>query len=340
MRECITSVPEQRRTLWTTQELSAVTPPLKINNKTSEEPLRKVEARENLKDVLVSLKAHFPLSTRMHNMVLLKLRGLDYHDIYIPEDNKDKHRLVLYKIKDREEFSVFCTPEGTDFLKEKLSRTSVINFSKHVSSCFIPYYLKEAVKEVLEARSGREAQEDITEDLVVINNDELLKWKESDWTFTIGSVRPLDVAGMTKSHQIWPLRHSIPLQVFLDIAKIAPTAGFYLHEDPSRLKNTSEIVQSSKGGEIVGVVLPVAVISVTCYGTLGMIYVEKEYRRLGMGPFMTMMCAKQMVMQGYEAIGTIYKCNTLWRTLLFRQGFEFSHEVVGMSVPLTPPGRN
>ncbi|XP_076059345.1 uncharacterized protein LOC143035963 [Oratosquilla oratoria] len=322
---------KRRRNLWTRQDPLGVTPPLKYEeSKTSKEPLRKVEAREDLEDVLVSLKAHFPLSSRIHNILLLKLRGLEYHDIYVPEDGKNKHRLVLYKIKDREEFGVFCTPEDSDFFKENLIKTSIIDFSKRVSSCYTLYYLKEAAREVLETRSGKEVQEDTTKYLCIMNNDEILQWKESLGASTLGTVRPLDVAGMTKCHQMWPFRDSTPLQVFLDIAKIAPTAGFYLHEDPSRLKDTSEMVQSSEGGDGVG--LPVAMISVTHNGTIGMLHTEREHRGLGIASFMGMACAKQMVMEGYEAIATVDRYNTAWQAQALRNGYQFDHEVVGMSV--------
>ncbi|XP_076038406.1 uncharacterized protein LOC143023677 isoform X2 [Oratosquilla oratoria] len=275
-----------------------------------EESLRRIESKEELKEVLSVLKEHLPVSAPVYNGVQLVLSGGKEHKVFTPKDRRHARKVFIISAEVPCYFTFFCEQENSWLLKRVLSETRELDFDgRQFRVNFIPEWAAEIVKDSLRCRSfGQRTPEfDCIGRFFYFDLETVVASSKN--SSSDGVVLQLGKAGIGKCYETWFRRH-VSGEEFRLLPSQYPRLGFYLHDHavPSLDREEGNLkcgrhLDLDHGDNIDVPVGPDDQVPVSWTATrpevmLGILQTQEEYRRRGYGSLVFMALARLLVARG------------------------------------------
>ncbi|XP_076067180.1 uncharacterized protein LOC143040263 isoform X2 [Oratosquilla oratoria] len=272
-----------------------------------EEPLRRIESKEELKEVLSVLKNYLPVSAPVYNGVQLVLSGGKEHKIFIPKDRGHESKVFIISAEVPRYFTFFCEQENSWFLKKVLSETRELDFDgRQFRASFVPEWAVEIVKDSLRCRSfgPRTPEFDCMGRLFYFDLETVAASSKN--SSSDGVVLHLGEAGIRKCYETWLRQDLMSLEEFRQLPSQYPRLGFYLNshavlssDREGSLKCTRHL--DSENGTTLDVPVgpddqvPVSWTATRPEGMIGILQTEEEHRGRGYGSLVFMTLARLLV---------------------------------------------
>ncbi|XP_042886139.1 uncharacterized protein LOC122262238 isoform X2 [Penaeus japonicus] len=254
-----------------------------------EEPF--ADATETLAALAHKLKEDLPVSASMHNSILIHARGhAEDFTFYTLSKHPDAH-VVLWLDQERKRLALHCRKTELDLLAEALQKTQLLDWQSTLVAFHVPDYIQETLQEVARARSGKEfmKQEAVSFAFHQPSPSEPLKCK-AGWR-----VCRLGREGVRHMLETSKFQSQNSLEAMLRFLRAAPSVGVY--RDPDAHTETVIDVASLSFGD--DQERPIAWISTSAHGNLGVLMTEEEHRGQGLGSLVTQVAARMLETQGY-----------------------------------------
>ncbi|XP_076067152.1 uncharacterized protein LOC143040263 isoform X1 [Oratosquilla oratoria] len=306
-----------------------------------EEPLRRIESKEELKEVLSVLKNYLPVSAPVYNGVQLVLSGGKEHKIFIPKDRGHESKVFIISAEVPRYFTFFCEQENSWFLKKVLSETRELDFDgRQFRASFVPEWAVEIVKDSLRCRSfgPRTPEFDCMGRLFYFDLETVAASSKN--SSSDGVVLHLGEAGIEKCYKTWFRRHLVSLEEFRLLSSQYPRLGFYLHDHavPSPDQGDGNLKCARHLDLDHGATLdipvgpddqvPVSWTATRPEGMLGILQTEEEYQRRGYGSLVFMTLARLLMARDLFPFFTIDMGNERMSSFASKFQSVESHKVV------------
>ncbi|XP_047470285.1 uncharacterized protein LOC125025969 [Penaeus chinensis] len=257
-----------------------------------EEPF--VVVSENLADLAHRIKSDLPVSASVHNSILIRARGHAEDNTFYTLSKHPNAHVVLRLDQARKNIALHCRKTELDLLAEALKKTQLLDWRSMLIFFHVPDYIHEVLQELSKTRTGKELMKKkaIAFTYHRVTPEEPLKCK-AGWR-----VCRLGREGVRHMLETSKYQSNSPVEPMLHFLRSAPSAGVY--KDPDAQADSAIDVANLPFGD--DQERPIAWITTSAYGNLGVLMTEEEHRGRGLGSLVTQVAAGTMDSQGYVPV--------------------------------------
>ncbi|XP_066986922.1 uncharacterized protein [Macrobrachium rosenbergii] len=251
----------------------------------------------------------------MYNTLLLTARGLNaclQYEIYVPRNDLDSHIIISRSLIEWELMSLYCREEEIPLLIKVMKGSHFLDIVKElpVNFLFISNYQVDAVLEAFQEIFERRLQ--IKQSSCYVYETR----QESPLRCPAGmKLQRLGRAGVQKLLEFNEYWKDAPLDLTCRLAENLPMLGIYLDPDvvEEKVIDFSDISFAEEEAT------PIAQVGVSPYGTVGCLWVDVKYRRLGLGNLLVEVMGRLQMSEGYFPHGIVVynndASNKMFKTL-------------------------
>ncbi|XP_066986915.1 uncharacterized protein [Macrobrachium rosenbergii] len=277
--------------------------------------LHQVLEKEELLALAARIKDNYPFCLQMYNTLLLTARGLNaclQYEIYVPRNDLDSHIIISRSLIEWELMSLYCREEEIPLLIKVMKGSHFLDIVKElpVNFLFISNYQVDAVLEAFQEIFERRLQ--IKQSSCYVYETR----QESPLRCPAGmKLQRLGRAGVQKLLEFNEYWKDAPLDLTCRLAENLPMLGIYLDPDvvEEKVIDFSDISFAEEEAT------PIAQVGVSPYGTVGCLWVDVKYRRLGLGNLLVEVMGRLQMSEGYFPHGIVVynndASNKMFKTL-------------------------
>lgn len=260
-----------------------------------------VVVAEDLAALAHRIKDDLPVSATVHNSILVRARGLSEENSFYVLSKHPDALVVLRLNQARKNIALHCRQTELDLLAEALKKTQLLDWQSTLVFSHVPDYIQETLQEVSKTRSGKELMkhEAITFTYRRVTPEEPLECK-AGWR-----VCRLGREGVRHMLDTSKFQSDFSVDALLRFLRSAPSAGVY--KDPDAQADAAVDVANLPFGD--DQERPIAWVTTSACGNLGVLMTEEEHRGQGLGSLVTQVAARMMDAQGYVPVAYVEQDN-------------------------------